>query len=58
MSAEFYCVLLSHLVDTKPDVLLYYDNCLPLYALVFSAVEIIDSYSNVNNCYAVVVLLD
>ena len=26
MSTEFYCVLLSHLVDARSDVLLYYDK--------------------------------
>ena len=57
MSAEFYCILLSHLVDTKSDVLLYYNNCLSFYTLIFSTVEIIDSYSSVYNCYNVIMLL-
>ena len=56
MSAEFYYALLSHLVNTKSDVLLYYNNCLSFYVLIFSTVEIIDSYSSVYNCYNVVVL--
>ena len=28
MSAEFYCVLLSHLVDARPDVLLCHNRAL------------------------------
>ena len=57
MSTEFYCALLSYLVGAKPDVLLYYNNCLLLYTLIFSAVEIVSSCSNVDNYCNVVILL-
>ena len=50
-------MLLSHLVGIKSDVLLYCNNCLLLYALIFSTVEIINFCSNVNNYHYVIMLL-
>ena len=57
MSTEFYCALLSYLVSAKSDVLLCYNNCLPLYILIFSVVEIIDFYNSVYNYSSVIMSL-